>query len=150
MKRIVCILTFLAIILCFSSCDLILSFYAPESLKDRAEAHLGIELDDATVIEEWDNHGGFHGDGEAFVKLLCPDGFENKLTAEWKTLPLEGEAYTYFYEWGGVFLHYETGEKLIPEIKDGYWYFKSTGASNWDFAIFDCEENILYYYEFDA
>ena len=119
-------------------------------MKDTAAEHLNLTLDNATVLEEWDTHGGFHGDGETFVKLSCPDGFEETFGSEWKALPLEGEAYQYFYEWGGVFEHPETGKKVIPEFKNGYWYFKSTGAMNWGFALFDCDENILYFYQFDA
>lgn len=120
------------------------------SLKKVAAEHLNLSLDDVTVLEEWDTHGGFHGDGDLFVKLSCPDGFEERFGLEWQSLPLQGEAYRYFYEWGGVFEHPETGEKVIPEIENGYWYFQNTGAMNWDFALFDCEENILYFYEFDS
>ena len=121
-----------------------------KSLREVAAEHLNLSLEEATVLEEWDNHGGFHGDGETFVKLSCSDDFEQRLGSEWKSLPLEGEAYQYFYEWGGVFENPETGEKVIPEVKNGYWYFKNTGAMNWEFALFDCDENILYFYVFDA
>ena len=141
----------IALIVCISSllcgCNL---FANEKSLKDTAAEHLQLDLNDTAVLEEWDTHGGFHGDGEAFVKLSCPDGFESSLGSEWKPLPLEGEVYQYFYEWGGVFESPETNEKVIPEVKNGYWYFKNTGAMNWDFALYDCEENILYFYEFDA
>lgn len=138
---VVCILSLLC------GCKL---FANEKSLKDTAAERLNLVLDNATVLEEWDTHGGFHGDGDAFVKLSCADGFEKHLSSEWKPLPLEGEAYRYFYEWGGVFEHPETNERVIPEIENGYWYFKSTGAMNWEFALFDCEENILYFYVFDA
>ena len=72
------------------------------------------------------------------------------LGTDWKTLPLKDAAYHYFYEWGGVFEHPETGERVIPEISNGYWYYTATGAMNWDFAILDIDENILYFYEWDA
>ncbi len=148
MKKIISIVMVigcLSLLLC--SCDW---FGGEKSLKEVAAEHLNLSLDDATVLEEWDNHGGFHGDGETFVKLSCADGFEENFGSEWKALPLEGEAYQYFYEWGGVFEHPETGERVIPEVEIGYWYFKNTGAMNWDFALYDCDENILYFYEFDA
>ena len=131
-------------------CELFDFFFDASKLKDHAADHLDISLDDATVIEEWDNHGGFHGDGETFVKLLCPDGFEERLASEWKALPLEDSAYKYYYEWGGFFENPETNEKIVPEVRNGYWFFKDTGPMNWDFGLFDCDENILYYYEYDS
>ena len=148
MKRItivILIVSCLSVLLC--SCGV---FGNKKGLKEVAEEHLNLSLNDTIILEEWDNHGGFHGDGETFLKLSCADGFENNFSSEWKLLPLEGEAYRYFYEWGGVFEHPETGEKVIPEVENGYWYFKSTGAMNWEFALFDFEENILYFYIFDA
>lgn len=148
MKRCIGLIAF---VVCISSllcgCNL---FANEKSTKDTAAEHLQLDLNNTTVLDEWDTHGGFHGDGEAFIKLSCPDGFEESLGSEWKPLPLDGEAYQYFYEWGGVFEHPETNEKCIPEVKNGYWYFKSTGAMNWVFALYDREESILYFYEFDA
>ena len=148
MKKFIGLILF---VVCISSLLCSCKLFANEkSLKDTAAEHLNLALDNATVLEEWDNHGGFHGDGETFVKLSCADGFEETLGSDWKSLPLEGDAYRYFYEWGGVFEHPETGEKVIPEVENGYWYYKSTGAMNWEFALFDCEKNILYFYVFDA
>ncbi len=148
MKKIVSILMIAGCLFLMCSCEWI--GFSSESLKEVASEHLNMSLDEATVLEEWDTHGGFHGDGDTFVKLSCSDGFEQQLGSEWKALPLQGEAYEYFYEWGGFFEHPETGERVIPEVENGYWYFKNTGAMNWDFALYDCDENLLYFYEFDA
>ena len=148
MKKLIVLITF---IVCISSllcsCQL---FASEKGLKDTAAEHLNVSLDNTTVLEEWDTHGGFHGDGEAFIKLSCKDGFEESLGSEWNPLPLQGDAYRYFYEWGGVFEHLESGERVIPEVENGYWYYKNTGEMNWEFALFDCDENILYFYVFDA
>ena len=137
----------IAVALFLSGCVM---FGKTKSLTEKAEESLQLSLEETTVLEEWDTHGGFHGDGESFLKLSCPDGFEEKLGACWQAFPLEGAAYQYFYEWGGVLEHPETGEKVIPEIVNGFWYFQDTGAMNWEFAVFDCEENILYFYVWDA
>lgn len=150
MKKYVCFLVVPVCLLSFLLLCIYDLFFYEENLKEDAARHLQLNLDNATVLEEWDTHGGFHGDGETFVKLSCPDGFEQSFGSEWKPLPLEGEAYPYFYEWGGVFEYPETDKRCIPEVKNGYWYFKNTGALNWDFAIYDCDENILYFYEFDS
>lgn len=148
MKRLLgVILAGLCCLLC--SCTF---FGSNKSLKETAAERLQLSLEGATVLEEWDTHGA-RGDGESFLKLSCAEGFEKSLgveTKDWKPLPLQGDAYRYFYEWGGVFEHPDSGEKIIPEVENGYWYFKSTGAMNWEFALFDCEENILYFYVWDA
>ena len=145
MKKLFCVLMATA---CLSLCGCGL-FSSKQTLAEKAEEALSVSLDKGTVIEEWDKHGA-RGDGESFLKVACPDGFEENLGGTWKILPLQGDAYRYFYEWGGVFEHPDSGEKIIPEVESGYWYFKSTGAMNWEFALFDCGENILYFYVFDA
>ena len=150
MRKFLCALLTLLCLLVFCSCGVLNFLFETESLTERVETHLVLSLEDATVLEEWDNHGGFHGDGETFVKLSCADGFEENLGSDWHALPLEGSAYEYFYNWGGVLEDPETGEDLIPEIENGYWYYRDTGSMNWELAIYDCDENILYYYEFDA
>ncbi len=155
------ILTFILSWVCvfFAGCGW-LEVFTQKNTKALVETRLGVDLSSAQVLEEWDTHGGFHGDGETFVKMSVPDGFEQELgigeTVDgkagdgWYALPLTGMAYEYFYVWGGLFEHPETGERVIPEIANGYWYYTATGAMNWDFAILDIDENILYFYEWDA
>ncbi len=151
MKKIIAALIAVVGLLPMSACGVWKMIFPQKSYKEQVAERLELNLDEATVLEEWDTHGGFHGDGNAFLKLSCIDGFEQSLIGKkWQAMPLQDEAYSYYYVWGGVFEHPETGEKVIPEIANGYWYFESTGAMNWDFAAFDCEENILYFYEFDA
>ena len=150
MKKIVSIVMIIAFLLLFSGCGCLGAFDEEAKMKNKVENNLGVSVEGAAVVEYWDNHGGFHGDGEAFVKLSCEEDFEKGLDLKWRSLPLEGEAYRYFYEWGGLFEHPETGERVIPEIENGYWYFESTGAMNWIFALYDCDENILYFYEYDS
>ena len=150
MKRFVGAVMAVACLSLLSSCEWLGFVSTEKSLKEVASEHLSLPLENTIVLEEWDNHGGFHGDGETFVKMSCAEGFEENLDSSWKALPLEDDAYRYFYEWGGVFEHPETDEKVIPEVENGYWYFKSTGAMNWEFALYDCDENILYFYIFDA
>lgn len=150
MKKITVILMAIFGILPMSGCGLWNALFPRKSYKEQVAERLGLNLENTTVLEEWDTHGGFHGDGEMFLKLSCADGFEECLKQQWKKMPLVDEAYSYYYIWGGLFEHPETGKKVIPEIANGYWYFENTGAMNWDFAAYDCEENILYFYGFDA
>ena len=150
MKRLISVLIATTCLFLLCACGIWGFLSKEKTLKEKAEESLGLSLESTIVLEEWDTHGGFHGDGETFIKMSCVDGFEECLDVQWRILPLDGDAYRYFYEWGAVFEHPETGEKVIPEVENGYWYFKETGAMNWEFALFDCEEDILYFYIFDA
>ena len=150
MKRIVILLILITSLFLLCGCELFGFTEARKSLTEITAEHLSLSLENTTVLEEWDTHGGFHGDGTTFVKLRCYDGFEKNLNSDWKPLPLEGEAYEYFYEWGGVFEHPKTGERVIPETDNAYWYFKNTGPMNWEFALYDTDEDILYFYILDA
>lgn len=138
----------------FGGCNL----FPEKSYKKTVEEYLGADLSTVQVLDEWE-HRGFFNDGEAFVKMSVPDGFERnlglvevadgKFKDGWYALPLTGTAYEYFYEWGGLFEHPETGERVIPEVKIGYW--KLTGsAQNWELVILDTDADILYYYEYDS
>lgn len=142
--------TFLIILSLFSLCNCNNKSSIEDKLIKRASEHLNISLENTTYLEGFDNHGGFYGDGETFVKVKCYDSFESNFDSSWEVLPLKGDAYKYFYEWGGVLLHPETNDKLIPEIQNGFWNYKNTGPMNWDLAIYDIDENILYFYEWDA
>ena len=150
MKKAVLAFIIASCIITLCGCGAFLGLLDEETIADAAERRLDLSFDGCSVLEQWDTHGGFHGDGDAFLKLTCPDGFEGSFNYCWEKLPLTGEAYSYFYEWGGLFEHPETNERVIPYIEDGYWYFNSTGAQNFDFAIYDCANDILYYYRYDG
>ena len=150
MKKIIGVIILLTYLFSLCGCELFDLTETKKTLKDTTAEHLNLSLENATVLDEWDTHGGFHGDGMTFVKLKCDDGFEEELISDWKSLPMDGEAYEYFYEWDGVFEHPETGERVIPETDNAYWYFKNTGPMNWEFALYDLDEDILYFYILDA
>lgn len=151
MKKIFCaIVAIIAAMSLLCGCALKGSNSNKKTAQDIVGEHLNLPLEDTAVLEEWDTKGWF-GDGYRFVKFSCIDGFEENLKKKWVTLPLrkETELYKCLYEWK-VIKNLETGEDLIPEIEKGYWYFKETGDMNWDCAFYDCEENILYFFEYDA
>ena len=75
---------------------------------------------------------------------------DGKVGDGWYVLPLTGTAYEYFYEWGGLFEHPETGERVIPEIENGYWKMTGSAPQNWEIVILDTDADILYYYESDS
>ena len=89
MKKLASVVLLSVCLFSLCSCAFLGLTPSKKSLKERASKHLGLSLENTTVLEEWDTHGGFHGDGETFVKLSCADGFEENLHF-WKRGPLRG------------------------------------------------------------
>ena len=154
MKKLAGVLAIAVCMKAFSGCGLLSLFNKEEkSNKDRAAEVLSLDLSAATVAEEWDTHGGIHGDGVTFLKLSVADGFESNLGTGWQAFPLtEGsDVYKYYYEWGGTFEHPDvSGVKVIPEIENGYWWYEAERQQNWIFAALDVDTDTFYYYKFDS
>lgn len=167
MKRILVIGTLLLTII-ISGCSI-------ETNQDYIEKQINIEIPDVLNIEYMDDHGGFHGDGEKFAKIV----FDNKngldilsqieKSNRWNKLPLTENLNLIMY--GGVKdnieYSYNLAEKSeIPEIKNGYWYFIDRHSEslhpekdnelfdrhsfNFTIAMYDTNNNTLYYFEFDT
>ena len=121
----------------------------------------------STEVEYKDSHGGFHGDGECLVKVIFSKeqalNFKEKIekNRHWKQLPMPENLQN------KVSLDAEECMN-IPVIKNGYFFFldrhsqaddkynpydiDSESRASWNFtvAVFDTDENILYYYELDT
>lgn len=132
-----------------------------------------LEISDAeyTVTCEQDTHGGFHGDGYTYMVIEFEDDISEQIDekAGWLELPLDEvtNMLVYGYEDEERCVYpYTTGENgnetVIPNIEEGYYYFQekaSVEEEEWMFgkiftnfvvAIYDQEEQKLYYYEFDS
>lgn len=118
-----------------------------------------------TKIEEKDTHGGFHGDGEALVKVYFSDKQAEKFIRKidknihWNKLPMKDILQT-------CLNNNITDEISVPIIENGYWFFldrhsKATNkynyydmfgraSSNYSIAIFDIDSNVLYIYSLDT
>lgn len=116
-------------------------------------------------IEEKDTHGGFHGDGEALVKVYFSDKQAEKFIRKidknihWDKLPMKDILQT-------CINNNITDEISVPIIENGYWFFldrhsKATdkynyndmfdrASSNYSIAIFDIDSNMLYIYSLDT
>ena len=116
-------------------------------------------------IEEKDTHGGFHGDGEALVKVYFSDKQAEKFIRKidknihWDKLPMKDILQT-------CLNNNITDEISVPIIENGYWFFldrhsKATNkynyydmfdraSSNYSIAIFDIDSNVLYIYSLDT
>ena len=116
-------------------------------------------------IEEKDTHGGFHGDGEALVKVYFSDKQAEKFIRKidknihWNKLPMKDILQT-------CLNNNITDGISVPIIENGYWFFldrhiKATNkynyydmfdraSSNYSIAIFDIDSNVLYIYSLDT
>ena len=116
-------------------------------------------------MEEKDTHGGFHGDGEALVKVYFSDKQAEKFIRKidknihWDKLPMKDILQT-------CINNNITDEISVPIIENGYWFFldrhsKATdkynyndmfdrASSNYSIAIFDIDSNVLYIYSLDT
>lgn len=116
-------------------------------------------------MEEKDTHGGFHGDGEALVKVYFSDKQAEKFIRKihnnihWNKLPMNEILQT-------CISNNSIDEIFVPIIENGYWFFldrhrKTTdkynyneifdrASSNYSIAIFDIDSNVLYIYSLDT
>ena len=116
-------------------------------------------------MEEKDTHGGFHGDGEALVKVYFSDKQAEKFIRKidknihWDKLPMEEILQN-------CISNNITDEIFVPIIENGYWFFldrhsktidkynyneiPDRASLNYSIAIFDIDSNILYIYSLDT
>lgn len=129
---------------------------------------LGIKMPDDSIIECVDTHGGFHGDGDTYLKIkLDGKGTEKailKIKNNWRPLPLSENLNLIMY--GGVrddveYVYNLADKFKIPHIENGYWLYidrHSKGivshndrdlfnrsSFNFTLALFDPDENMIYY-----
>ena len=120
-----------------------------------------LDVQDSEVLYEMDTHGGFLGDGYSTIVLKMTDDLTDVIEDEslWHELPLPSQLRM------GVFCD-EEGKALAGEIENGYWFFidRHSGAENvfdpsdldkrasrnYSFAVYDADENILYFYALDT
>lgn len=128
---------------------------------------IGIMIPFSTEIECKDSHGGFHGDGECVIKVYFSDEqatkFKEKINknSHWNQLPMPDRLQKVV----GACMD---KNMYVPIIENGYYFFKDRhskaddkynpnemfeedrGSSNYTVAVFDTDENILYFYELDT
>ena len=117
---------------------------------------LGAEFSEARVLTHRDTHGGFHGDGDTFLKIQGRCSLPQ--SEYWHPLPAPEEVRR-LMDW----CRDEDGMPRIPEVEGGFWYFRDRhgrstdpaqpgerGSWNFTLALYDSREGILYYYELDT
>lgn len=160
MKKILYILLALIVVLSIIGCK-------SSSTIEYIKKEINLDISKCHIIEDNDEHSGFLGDGEYFVKAECLDNDENIINQinSWNVLPLSKNLQLIMY--GGNGYNYELAKSVgIPEINNGYYYFIDRHSEsvdkqsdidlfnrysfNFTLALYDNDTNILYYYELDT
>ena len=135
---------------------------------------LSIDISSGEIVTSKDTHGGFHSDGYLLVSVRFSDDKISKQLSkseEWEAFPLDETAQTLIYgreiEGGkvGPFVTDRDGNKLFPQIEQGYYWLrdrqpetsqqaKKDGVSNclcnFTVAVYDTQKNMLYYCKLDT
>ncbi len=136
---------------------------------------IGVDVSAGEMISESNSHGGFHGDGDTVVVIQFADNSFSKQieeTEEWNTMPLTENLTALVYgvqtegSSVGPMIHSGDGTPAIPEVENGYYYFRDRhyqstdptddsgvlGRASYNFtmAIYDTDSQILYYMELDT
>ena len=116
-----------------------------------------VDVSGGTILENWDDHGGFLGDGQTFVKMQFSEADAQALEAQlgdaqWEECPLSTTVKT---------LCSLTGDVEIPAVTDGSWLLQDRqtdtqgnilerSSFNFTLIVYDRTQRILYYYELDT
>lgn len=161
--------TFVPIISGLLAAILLLLLKPINNYTDITTPYFGFTKKNFSVIEELDTHGGFQGEGSHYLILDCSDNKEKALeiVRDWKKLPLSKNLNHIMY--GEEDINFEINlaeEAHIPKIENGYYIFVDSQAEgkdngddselfnrysfNFEIAIYDCDTDRMYYFEFDT
>lgn len=171
MKKIISVILLSAIIsFLFSGCYL-LPFSGEYSTENYLKDEIGVNITGCTIKKDEDTHGYFLGDGDYIVIADCSPIHDKMLTetSNWNPLPLSENLQLLMYggNKGGVSYSYDFAvENGIPEIEHGCYYFInrhddaksrysdedlfSLYSMNFTLAMYDTDNDMLYYYEHDS
>lgn len=138
---------------------------------DYIKKELNLDVSGCNIVQKNDSHGGFHGDGEYFLKAECSEVSNDMINqiVGWRKMPLSENLHIFMYggKKGSMTYGFEAAKDFgIPEIENGYYFFidrfdnnknlyndenlLARPAFNFTVALYDLDYNILYYYEIDT
>lgn len=142
---------------------------------NRISKVIDIDISSGTISDTQDSHGGFHNDGLMITRITFTDdteALENEIRNNnlWRQLPLSENISTFFYgdeeESGGTYISGEEGKPLLPNIENGYYFFKDRNSEsknpsddseilrrlsfNFTVAIYDYDTKTIYYVVLDT
>ena len=162
MKRVKVIIFAIVICLMLSSCSI---------SGGLNKNYFGFNINDFTVVESKDSHGGFLGDGSYYLILDCTQNASkaHDIVKGWNELPLSEnlELVMYGGEKDGVEYGYNFAQEAHwPTVSNGVYkfvdrHYESTDESddvdllnrysfNFSVAIYDLDTDRLYYFEMDT
>lgn len=168
MKRLFLTLPLIALLFSLTACG------SGGSSQAAISQELDVDVSSGQVLSFEDSHGGFHGDGTAFVVLSFPDDRvlrEIEEAPQWKPLPLDRTVKALAYGVSdaagstGPFLTDGGGNPLLPEIQRGYYLLIDRQADsgsatvagildrssfNFTLSLYDADTQTLYYCRMDT
>ena len=137
---------------------------------------IDVNVLDGKVLVNYDDHGGFLGDGETFIKIKMPNDRcldVMKTNPKWLPLPFSSNIYRVVYgieskdfSASSMIRYHDSDEILIPPIKNGYYYFFDRNMEsknpkddtelfnrcsyNFTLVIYDTDERMLYFIYYDT
>ena len=171
-KRVIVIaLTVSAVILVLTAVPLVLLYvgdliFAPGTPEELIKRSTGANVDGCDIIEYYDGQGGPHGDGTMIIIVDCSaDPLDPSALEYWIALPLSENIKNSMWSiQGKVGTKYSGG--VVRALTDGYYYFEDRyyeasdrhsdemltkrGSFNYTLAIYDKENETLYYFECDT
>lgn len=138
---------------------------------DITTPYFGFTKKDFSVVDELEDYGGFPADGSHYLILDCSTNKQKALDIikDWKKLPLSENLNIVMF--GGEKDGHGYGYKLakeahMPKVNNGYYIFENSqlkgkdksddsellnGYSlNFEIAVYDCDTDRLYYFEYDS
>ncbi len=138
---------------------------------DITTPYFGFTKKDFSVVEEFEDYGGFPVDGSHYLILDCSGNKQKALEIikDWNKLPLSENLSLAMYggEKDGVIYGYELAKEAhMPKIENGYYIFEDSQLKgkdksddsellnrysfNFEIAVYDCDTDRMYYFEFDT
>ena len=132
---------------------------------------MGFSKSEYTIVEEKEDRDSFHGDGYSYLILDCSANAEKarSIVEDWTPLPLSEnlELLMYGGEKDGAYYGYDLAEDVNwPRIEHGVYKFydRFDGATdrsddselfrrfsfNFSIAMYDLDNDMLYYYRLDT
>ena len=159
-----------AVLILIVMAALLIFVFRPENVHDTVTEALGVKVNEGEVLEDYDTHGGFLGDGLSCITLQTESDYLLKQIEKdkrWKKFPADKTVETLLYGNGqdGPYLKNKEGKLFVPKIRNGYYYLKdrqNAGENgehrnilerysfNFTLGIYDADTGILYCIEFDT
>lgn len=119
--------------------------------------HTGIDVSDGELYFGFDDHGGFHGDGTTYFEISMPESIDTVIAenGEWQSFPCQDMIVMSACK-TGMDKHRGDYEDLIPEIKNGWYYYLDrtdgdpVGMRNFTIAAYDSDSRVLYFCKWDS